>query len=230
MKDVFHKDRKEFQVERMILFSDAVFAIAITLLVIGLEPPEIKNTITTNADFWQAFVKTSPNFIGFLMSFAMIGLFWSKHHQMFGFVFNYTPKLIFLNLLLLFTIVLMPYSTLVYSKYTYTENPSLLLPFLFYAFNIIAVGLTNYILWMYIGNPKNNITSEKIDPLFLYGAKIRSLLLPLVFAGSFLFCVILNSIQGTFILFTIPIFYRLVKTHLRKKERKIKLQSNDESS
>lgn len=173
MKDVFHKDKQEFQVERLILFSDAVFAIAITLLIIEIKIPEVAGEIVTNQSFWHAFTFSIPKFLGFFMSFSMIGLFWSKHHQMFGFVTNYSPRLIFLNLFYLCTIVLMPYSTAIYSEYSLGRYESLIIPFLFYSINIVLAGFASFLLWHYIGDPKNRVTAVPIEKKLFENCKAK---------------------------------------------------------
>ena len=108
--------KKEFQLERMILFSDAVFAIAITLLVIELKVPEINRAELTEGKLLNALAHLIPKFIGFIISFMFIGIYWVVHHRLFGFVINYTPKLLRLNLLFLFAVALMPFSTAFYSE------------------------------------------------------------------------------------------------------------------
>src|SRR5579863_1392221 len=93
--------KKEFQLERMIFFSDAVFAIAITLLAIDLKIPEISKKLITEEKLDSTLVELIPRFISFLISFFLIGNFWMTHHRMFGFVVNYSRKLLVVNLFLL---------------------------------------------------------------------------------------------------------------------------------
>jgi len=112
--DDFFENRKEFQLERMILFSDAVFAIAITLLVLDLKLPEPKavNTYAENADqAMEALGNMLLRFFGFIFSFFIIGQYWVTHHRVFGFITNFDGGLIWLNLFTLFWIVLVPFST-----------------------------------------------------------------------------------------------------------------------
>src|ERR1044071_9433000 len=107
MSNQLHNElRKEFQLERLILFSDAVFAIAITLLVIEIKIPD-KEFIRDHGGISDTALSVAlghlvPKFIGFLISFLLIGLYWSIHHPMFGFATSYDRKLLFLNLLFLF--------------------------------------------------------------------------------------------------------------------------------
>lgn len=86
-----HDKKKEFQLERMILFSDAVFAIAIILLVIELKAPEIPAPVTEDK-ILNNLAAIFPKFVGFLVSFFIIGLYWTVHHKLFGFVTGYTQK------------------------------------------------------------------------------------------------------------------------------------------
>jgi uncharacterized membrane protein len=107
MNNKLHNElRKEFQLERMVLFSDAVFAIAITLLVIEIKVPEkaeLEDGIS-NQSLLLALAHQIPKVIGFIISFMLIGIYWTVHHRMFGYVTSYTPKLLRLNLLFLFFI------------------------------------------------------------------------------------------------------------------------------
>src|SRR5204863_8779769 len=114
-----------FQLERMILFSDAVFAIAITLLVIEIKIPDKEwmreHGGISDGAILNALKYMVPKFLGFLISSMLIGLYWTIHHRMFGFVTSYDRKLLFLNLLFLFFVALMPFSTGFYSEYAGSE-------------------------------------------------------------------------------------------------------------
>lgn len=156
MKNLYHYSKKEFQVERLVLFSDAVFAIAITLLIIDIKVPELKDVSSTEHNFLNGMLSLIPKFLGFFFSFFIIGLYWSIHHKMFGYVINYNGKLIWLNLLFLFSIVLMPFSTAVYSEYSTPELTKLILPYSVYVFNICLTGFLNYLMWRLLGTLKMN--------------------------------------------------------------------------
>ncbi|HYJ37839.1 MAG TPA: TMEM175 family protein, partial [Chitinophagaceae bacterium] len=138
MSQLHNELKKEFQLERLILFSDAVFAIAITLLVIEIKIPELEREHISDKALLQSLAHLIPKFIGFIVSFLLIGLYWSVHHRMFGFVTNYDGRLRFLNLLFLFFIVLMPFSTGFYSEYSGLElyTKQLKVPMTFYVLNI----------------------------------------------------------------------------------------------
>lgn len=171
-----HEKKREFQLERMILFSDAVFAIAITLLVIDIKVPQLPEPVSeTNISY--ALLAIFPNMIGFVVSFFLIGLYWTKHHHLFGFVTGYTQKLIWLNLLFLFGIVLMPFSTSFYSQYI---GNYLKTPVIFYCGNIFFIGIMNYFLWKYVTNKKNNLCTY-LPPVLRSYHLFRALAVPVIF-------------------------------------------------
>src|SRR6186997_1119600 len=147
MDNKLHNElRKEFQLERMVLFSDAVFAIAITLLVIEIKIPELHGEHITDKALLKELKHLIPKFLGFIISFMLIGIYWTVHHRMFGYVTNYTPKLLRLNLLFLFFIVLMPFSTGFYSEYAGPElfRQQLKVPMTFYVLNYVCAGIVNF--------------------------------------------------------------------------------------
>ncbi len=179
-----HPTKGEFQLERILFFSDAIFAIAITLLIIELKVPELADN-ATNADFWKAMAAIAPKIVGFVLSFFIIAMYWFVHHEMFGYVTRYTGKLIWLNLIFMFTIVAMPYTTAMYSEFSNVHHLHLSSPYAIYAGNIIATGVINYLLWRYIGDPANGVAEGFPDNHVLAG-KWRALVMPLVFGLSWL--------------------------------------------
>ncbi len=178
MKTQLHNEHKKaFQLERLILFSDAVFAIAITLLVIEIKVPELPRGTATEEMLLESLAEQIPKFIGFVISFFIIGLYWTVHHRMFGFVINYTPRLLWLNLIFLLSIVLMPFSTAFYSEYIYALLKS---PAILYTCNICFLGIMNYVLWRYISKPRLGL-SEGVDREMLKYFSVRALMVPLMF-------------------------------------------------
>ena len=87
---------KEFELERMILFSDAVFAIAITLLIIEIKFPELPENYKESLDLFKMFKPTLLHFLGFLLSFFLIGMSWARHLKMFRYLKAYDNGVIFL--------------------------------------------------------------------------------------------------------------------------------------
>ncbi len=109
MTEIKHP-KHDFMIERIAFFSDAVLAIAITLMAIEIHPPLVKKGDTA-AVVWEHFKEILPEFIGLLVSFWLIGSVWLRHHQLFKYVDNFDMRFMFINLWLLFTIILFPFST-----------------------------------------------------------------------------------------------------------------------
>src|SRR6201989_3138217 len=91
------QDRSDHALERLVFFSDAVFAIAITLLVIELHPPHVDPS-GGHVAFINALLRMFPNFFGFFVSFWVIAAFWAGHHRAFALSGHYAPSLIMPNL------------------------------------------------------------------------------------------------------------------------------------
>lgn len=109
MSEVKHP-KHDFMIERIAFFSDAVFAIAITLMAIEIHPPLVKKGDTA-AMVWEHFKELLPEFIGLMVSFWLIASVWLRHHQLFKYVDNFDMRFMVTNLWLLFTIILFPFST-----------------------------------------------------------------------------------------------------------------------
>jgi len=221
-----HELKKEFQLERMILFSDAVFAIAITLLAIEIKlPAELKlenNTIiqldrhtATDNLLLHGLAEMIGKFIGFFISFFIIGLYWTIHHRMFGYVINYNRKLLWLNLIFLMAIVLMPFSTGFYSEYAVHF---LKVPVIVYTVNIIFLGIMNYILWNYVANPRHQLATgiSSVEKKY-FG--MRAIMVPGIFFIVAVIYILVRKEYAIYIPLLIPLLMRLFKRFYFKKHK-----------
>jgi uncharacterized membrane protein len=94
------------EVARIAAFSDGVYAIAITILALQLEIPTGEDV-----DVWAEVSGLAPSLLAFAISFAVIGAYWVAHHRLYAVIDRYDGRLIWLNLLSLFFIVLQPFTT-----------------------------------------------------------------------------------------------------------------------
>ena len=211
--------KKEFQLERMIFFSDAVFAIAITLMILEIKIPDFHENVSDRA-LLQSLGNLIPKFQGFVFSFMLIGLYWTVHHRMYGFVTNYNRRLLWLNLFFLFFIVLMPFSTGFYSEYSNAElvTKQLKVPMTFYVLNFCCVGFINYFTWIYIANPKNKLIEHPIDPAVMKQAKSRALVVPIIIFMMLPIAYLFNVLVAVYV----PVFIPLILRIMRKKKKKEK--------
>jgi len=101
--------KKEFELERVILFSDAVFAIIITIMILDVKLPEgLKHSSADEVK--HAFKELLPKLIAYLASFGLIGVFWTRHLKIFKNLKDYDLTLIAGNLFFLFVISLFPFA------------------------------------------------------------------------------------------------------------------------
>jgi uncharacterized membrane protein len=98
---------EERSVERLIFFSDAVTAIAITLLALDLTPP----SGATVSAFWSSVRQNDLTYLAFLVSFITIAASWSDHHDAFRHIRRADPRLRNLNMFWLLTIIIVPFAT-----------------------------------------------------------------------------------------------------------------------
>jgi uncharacterized membrane protein len=90
---------------RIEAFSDGIFSIAATLLVLDLKPP------VATMPFWQEILNQWPGYASFLLSFLFIGIMWINHHRLFSHLTHSDDALLAANLLLLLGVVWIPYPT-----------------------------------------------------------------------------------------------------------------------
>jgi len=177
MNPLHNELKKEFQLERMILFSDAVFAIAITLMALELKVPELHRELITDHDLGISLSHMIPKFIGFLISFLIIGQYWTTHHRLFGFVVNFNLRLMWLNLFFLLAVILMPFTSAFYSEYI---SYFLKTPVILYIGNITFLGFMNYLMWRYVGNQKHGLSEGLVKPVANYYS-MRAIIVPSIF-------------------------------------------------
>jgi uncharacterized membrane protein len=175
------ESKTAFQIERIAFFSDAIFAIAITLLVIEIHAP-IFNSEVTATEAIREFLQLMPEFFAVLVSFYLISLNWRRHHQLYGILSSYDEKLITLNFLALVPIIFLPFSAAFFSKNWghFWINP-LALPFVIYSLNNLACAFFNYLLFRYALNPQNKLYAPD-DSLSAEKLRLEALFQLLVFA------------------------------------------------
>ncbi|MDB5720729.1 MAG: hypothetical protein JWP15_1347 [Alphaproteobacteria bacterium] len=132
--------KTDHALERLVFFSDAVFAIAITLLVIEVHVPELPKG-SPDALYWRALYDLIPSLAGYFISFAVVGVFWVSHHRAFCLASRYSPTILGWNLGLLAVIAFMPFTTAFY-----THNMAQRVPILVYCFALLLAGLLNMIV------------------------------------------------------------------------------------
>jgi len=200
MKQPGHRENKtNSQLSRIIAVTDSVFAVALTLLVIEIKIPTIETP--TDSLIWESIKELTWTMLGFIISFFIVGYYWSVHHRIFGYVKKYTTRLIWLNLMFLFSVVLLPFTSGLLGKFAFDVH--LVMPYGLYVFNICLTAAMNAVLWFYLTNPKNDLLTHKISRERILLGFYFTLVVPIFFIIS-LIVVFINPIVGRLIPLAIP--------------------------
>jgi len=152
--------------ERIAFFSDAVFAIALTLLVLDIRLP----SGLTNDELLPALLDLWPEFFAFVLTFAILGINWISHHRKFRVIERFDGGLIWINFAFLMFVALTPLPTSILSDYA-PALPAVV----FYAAVVAALGLLQLAMWVYAR--RRGLMSDAIDPE-LYRYTSRSIAIP----------------------------------------------------
>jgi TMEM175 potassium channel family protein len=165
-----------FGLERIVFFSDAVFAIAITLLAIDIRLPPLPDG-ATDAQVRDAIVRLLPDIFAFALSFVVISQFWIGHYRTFRFIVRGDGRLVALNFAFLFGIALLPFPTSVVASQGATPTGAVL-----YAIFVIVVGSFSALLWLY--PTRAGLASASVSPGLARAITIRATVIPVFFAVS----------------------------------------------
>ena len=194
--------------ERLIFFSDAVFAIAITLLVIEVRPPHL-SFHATDRQHLVALAQLIPSFVAFFISFFVIGAFWAGHHRAFSLSRHWSPKLLFPNIMMLCAVAFMPFATAYMGLNMGQRVPSML-----YDAVLLATALLNIRLVALATSPP--VVDENADPLTIARTRARGWGVAAGAMIAFLLTFVFPPISQ-FGLMTIPLWLRV---SIARAERK----------
>jgi uncharacterized membrane protein len=158
---------KERSSRRLVALSDGIFAFAMTLLVLDIKPPSVPVDQLPVAIFnlW-------PHFFCYLISFALLGVYWSSQAAQYQFVQKVDQTYIWLNIGFLAVVVLVPFSTGLLS-----QDPFTFLTLMIYGFNLILIGVMLYWMWAH-ATGRHRLVDADVPPGVVRYSKWRSLLPP----------------------------------------------------
>ncbi len=129
---------------RIEAFSDGVFAIAITLLVLGIEPPRASD-FGPGGGLALALMRLWPHYLAFVTSFAAILVMWVNHHRIFGLIQKTDHPFMYWNGLLLMLVTFMPFPTVLLAEFL--VHPEAKVAGEVYAGTLVAINLAFTGLW-----------------------------------------------------------------------------------
>jgi uncharacterized membrane protein len=162
--------------DRTIGFSDGVFAIAITLLVLSFRIPRVPSR-GVDAHLLDALGNEISVFVGFVLSFYVIARFWLAHHRLSILLRRVDSTFIALNLVFLAAVVIIPYPTEIIGRYGSSKTAVV-----FYASALTISGVLSGAVWWYA--LRHRLVDERMTAQARREAVLRSLTTPLVFATS----------------------------------------------
>ena len=171
--------------ERLVFFSDAVFAIAITLLIIEVRLPALPDD-PTDADIVAALRQTLPSIFAYVLSFTTIGLYWLSHWRRWRYIARVNERLVGLNLLLLGLVAFIPFPTALIGEQG--DHASVVV---IYALALSAAGIAGPVTWLYAW--RAGLTISTVSPVYARLSAIRGFAVPIVLLGSLLFLPVVGT-------------------------------------
>ena len=131
------------ETSRVEAFSDGVFAIAITLLILDVHVPSV-----SQGNLGAALIRQWPTYLAYLISFAFIGIMWVNHHRLFNHIRRSDNGLMFLNLLLLLGVSVVPFPTALLAAHYYSGGRTIAAAVFNGTYVVIAIFFN--VLWRHV--------------------------------------------------------------------------------
>lgn len=176
MRTVAASANERRDLERIAFFSDAVFAIAITLLVIDLRVPLLGDDVS-DRELTDALLALRPRLFAYALSVTVIGMYWHAHWRRFRYLERVDGRLVALNLALLGLVALIPFPTALIGEYG--DRP---IAVVVYALTVAAPGVLGPLTWVYA--LRRGLATRDRPARELRLATLRGLVVPVVTLGS----------------------------------------------
>jgi uncharacterized membrane protein len=166
---------------RIEAFSDGVFAIIITLLVLDLRVP--REAALESHSLRGALLKQWPLYVAYVLSFLQVGVVWSNHHTMFHYIRRSDHVLLILNLLLLLCVAVLPFTTAMLAEYARAGHAERQLAAMVYSAALCGAGLFFSAMWRHALRAR--LVSPRADPHRLQALRFHWMLVPLLYGLAF---------------------------------------------
>lgn len=169
-----HSDASRPGPGRLEAFSDGVLAIVITLLVLELKAPHLAAPDDAR-EALAALLALGPKFLGYLLSFFFVAVFWVNHHRFFRLVQRVDSGLLWLNVLLLLALSFVPFPTGIIGEY-----PGNAVGLALFALVLLTAGLAFNLMWRHARSQQ--LYHEGVSPALVARAATRGLVGPALYA------------------------------------------------
>jgi uncharacterized membrane protein len=184
--------------EHVISFGDAIFAFAITFMTLSIDLPNLPPNLT-QSELLSRLYDMYPQVESYIISFAVIAIFWILYHYVFNFIKRSHISMVYLYLLFLLLITFLSFTTSLVINYG-----SYQIPYVIYCVNVIMTSSLLAAIWWY-ATKDYRLVDKDIDPLFVRGLMTNLLLVPLIFAISIVVSFFNLDIAQYFWLIMIPL-------------------------
>ena len=186
------------KVEHVISFSDAVFAFAITLMALSIDLQDLPSNLT-QTELLDKLYDLFPQFESYVISFAIIAIFWVSYHQVFNHIKGSHITMVYLNLLFLLLVTLLSLSTSLVINYgTYQ------IPYVIYCFIVIMTSTLLATIWWHATRNKR-LVDKNLHPFFIKGVLVNLMSIPIVFTISIIISFVNLEIAQYFCLIIAPL-------------------------
>jgi uncharacterized membrane protein len=186
------------KLEHVISFSDALFAFAITIMTLSVDIPDLPTNLT-QAELLDELYALYPQFESYVISFAVIAIFWVSYHQVFNHIKGSHITIVYLNLIFLLLITLLSLSTSLIINYETYQ-----IPYVIYNFIVVMTSLLLALIWWYAIKNKG-LVEESLHPFFIKGVFANLISIPIVFTISIIISFVNLGVAQYFWLVIIPI-------------------------
>lgn len=165
--------------EDVVSFGDAIFAFAITFMTLAIDIPDLPPNLT-ESELLSRLYELYPQVESYIISFAVIAIFWISYHQVFNFIKESHISMVYLNLLFLLLITFLSITTSLVINYG-----SYQIPYVIFCVVVIMTSSLLALIWWY-ATKDYRLVDKDIHPFLVRGIMVNLLLIPFVFAISIL--------------------------------------------
>jgi uncharacterized membrane protein len=165
------------ELDRIVFFSDAVFAIAITILVLDIRVPDIPEGRVA-AELSTQVLGLGPKYLSYVISFLVLAVYWQAHHRVFRPITGYDSTLVWLNFLFLMAVAFLPFPTSLLGEYSEEQ-----LSVVIYAANAAVASLLLVAISWY-ATSGHRLVSPDMDDEEESIRRLQGLAVPVVFLLS----------------------------------------------
>ena len=200
-----NSSKPHVRLDHVIIFSDAIFAFSITIVLLSIQIPQIPNNLDETqiqAKLWDM----RPYFESYGISFALIGIYWISYHKVFNKIVGSHPVMVGLNLVFLFFVTLISLFTILDIQYGSYRTV-----FILYAMILTLTGLTLTFIWLHAG--RIGLLHNDLSPSLKRLILIQMIVSPIIFLVSILISLINVDIAQYFWLAIIPLNIIVERKH-----------------